>query len=93
VLRNVDTVLSLMDLHREPCAPGHVITWLTTVCSLCGSCTVQGAFTLLMWKNGKLHQRRPIGTCVQIMLPVLFIGILWLVRNLTAVNKKTMCER
>lgn len=55
--------------------------------------SVQGAFTLLMWKNGKLHQRRPIGTCVQIMLPVLFIGILWLVRNLTAVNKKTMCER
>eukprot|EP00036_Acanthoecidae_sp_10tr_P009012 CAMPEP_0182928582 /NCGR_PEP_ID=MMETSP0105_2-20130417/15659_1 /TAXON_ID=81532 ORGANISM="Acanthoeca-like sp., Strain 10tr" /NCGR_SAMPLE_ID=MMETSP0105_2 /ASSEMBLY_ACC=CAM_ASM_000205 /LENGTH=1795 /DNA_ID=CAMNT_0025066587 /DNA_START=139 /DNA_END=5526 /DNA_ORIENTATION=- len=52
-----------------------------------------GAFTLLMWKNGKLHQRRPIGTCVQILLPVAFIGVLWLVRNLTAVNKKIMCQR
>eukprot|EP00038_Savillea_parva_P006028 m.161240 g.161240 ORF g.161240 m.161240 type:complete len:1789 (+) comp12053_c0_seq1:172-5538(+) len=52
-----------------------------------------GAFALLMWKNAKLHQRRPIGTAVQLLLPVAFVGILWLVRNLTEANKMTMCER
>jgi hypothetical protein len=54
---------------------------------------MQGSFALLMWKNAKLHQRRPKGTFVQIMLPVAFVGILWLVRNLTAPNKEVMCER
>ena len=54
---------------------------------------MQGSFALLMWKNAKLHQRRPKGTFAQIMLPVAFVGILWLVRNLTAVNKEIMCER
>lgn len=46
-----------------------------------------------MWKNAKLHQRRPKGTFAQVMLPVAFVGILWLVRNMTAANKEIMCAR